>query len=97
MGVAGGLQLTEPANAHVVLQAPRVGTLKLLQLSVSSVVLRIPVGRRPVLSSFYCVDGLVATDFIQDSILRFGGSCSMDLEWPEETKRSPFPSSWLQN
>jgi len=43
VGVAGGLQLTEPANAHVVLQ---------------------------------------------DSILRFGGSCSMDLEWPEETKRS---------
>jgi len=43
VGVAGGLQRTEPANAHVVLQ---------------------------------------------DSILRFGGSCSMDLEWPEETKRS---------
>lgn len=43
VGVAGGLQLTEPASAHVVLQ---------------------------------------------DSILRFGGSCSAELEWPEETKRS---------
>jgi len=31
VGVAGGLQRTEPANAHVVLQAPRVETLKLLQ------------------------------------------------------------------
>lgn len=94
MGVAGGLQRTEPANAHVVLQAPRVETLKLLQ----AVFLLFPADfrGRPVLSIFSCV-GLVATDFIQDSILRFGGSCSMDLEWPEETKRSPCPSKWLQN
>lgn len=41
VGVAGGLQLTEPASEHVVLK---------------------------------------------DSILRFGGSCSMELEWPEESK-----------
>mmetsp|Transcript_55947 Transcript_55947/g.130754 ORF Transcript_55947/g.130754 Transcript_55947/m.130754 type:complete len:1124 (+) Transcript_55947:79-3450(+) len=41
VGVAGGMQITEPAGEHVVLK---------------------------------------------DSILRFGGSCSVDLQWPEETK-----------
>lgn len=41
VGVAGGMQITEPASEHVVLK---------------------------------------------DSILRFGGSCSAELQWPEETK-----------
>ena len=27
----------------------------------------------------------------QDSILRFGGSCSAELQWPEETKHRPRP------
>ncbi|CAJ1371316.1 unnamed protein product [Effrenium voratum] len=43
VGVAGGIQITEPASEHLVLK---------------------------------------------DSILRFGGSCSMELEWPEEAKKS---------
>ncbi|CAE7529874.1 unnamed protein product [Symbiodinium pilosum] len=41
VGVAGGMQITEPASEHVVLK---------------------------------------------DSILRFGGSCSAELQWPEESK-----------
>ena len=43
-----------------------------------------PAGEHVVLKAHLCESVVIGT---KDSILRFGGSCSMELEWPEESLR----------
>ena len=80
MGVSGGIQLTELASEHVVLKA---GSKPMQTLCIYIY--------HVCIVTVYCIyiisdlRGELVTG--KDSILRFGGSCSMELEWPEESLR----------